>query len=127
MVIEEGLAPGLQANTAAILGITLGKTLPEMVGADVVDKAGRRRPGITTCPIPILRATREGLAQLRRALWEYPELTVADFSSLAQKCRTYEEFTARMAAADELEYCGVALCGERKTVEHLTGSLPLLR
>ena len=35
IVMDEGLPLGLIANTAAILGITLGKTLPEVVGAAV--------------------------------------------------------------------------------------------
>lgn len=30
------------ANTAAIMGITLGKQMPEVVGADVFDRTGNR-------------------------------------------------------------------------------------
>lgn len=37
MVLDENLPLGLLANTAAILGITLGKHMPEAVGADVLD------------------------------------------------------------------------------------------
>ena len=35
MIIDETLPLGIIANTAAILGITLGKELPEVVGCDV--------------------------------------------------------------------------------------------
>lgn len=35
MVIDENLPLGIIANTAAIMGITLGKRMPQVVGADV--------------------------------------------------------------------------------------------
>ena len=41
MVLDENLPLGLLANTAAILGITLGKHMPEAVGADVLDGSGK--------------------------------------------------------------------------------------
>ena len=39
MVIDESLPLGIIANTAAIMGITLGKKMPEVVGADVTDQS----------------------------------------------------------------------------------------
>ena len=36
MVIDEHLPLGIIANTAAIMGITLGKKMPEVVGAESV-------------------------------------------------------------------------------------------
>ena len=38
MVIDENLPLGIIANTAAIMGITMGKQMPEIVGADVYDR-----------------------------------------------------------------------------------------
>ena len=51
------------------------------------------------------------------------------FTDVAQTSRTYEEHTKKMAASppEELEYLGVALHGDKKLVNKLTGSLPLLR
>ncbi len=40
MVIDESLPLGIIANTAAIMGITLGKQMPVVVGADVYVKTG---------------------------------------------------------------------------------------
>ena len=42
MVIDESLPLGIIANTAAIMGITLGKKMPEVVGADVTDQKRQR-------------------------------------------------------------------------------------
>lgn len=131
MVIDEHLPLGLIANTAAIMGITLGQRMPEMVGADVTDKSGRPHLGIIEFPVPILKAPPETIKALREKLYqpEFQDVTVVDFSDLAQSCKTYGEFTERMAQAEEagLQYFGVALCGAKKLVNKLTGSMPLLR
>ena len=36
------------------MGITLGKKMPEVVGADVTDKTGNEHLGIIAFPVPIL-------------------------------------------------------------------------
>ncbi|WP_370961114.1 DUF2000 family protein [Amycolatopsis sp. cg9] len=58
-----------------------------------------------------------------------PDGLAVAFSALAQSCRTYEEYTARMAATAtaDIEGVGVALHGPRKRVDRLVGALPLLR
>lgn len=131
LVLDGALPLGLIANTAAILGISLGKAMPQIVGADVTDHDGNLHRGIIEFPVPILRADADRLKALRQTLAapEYAGLTVADFSDLAQSCKTYQEFIARMgwAPAAGLQYLGLAICGPKKQVNHLTGNLPLLR
>ena len=46
MIIDENLSLGIIANTAAIMGITLGKKMPEIVGTDICDRTGNRHLGI---------------------------------------------------------------------------------
>ena len=131
MVIDEGLPLGMIANTAAIMGITLGKKMPEVVGADVTDQSGSEHLGIIEFPVPILRGTRPDIKQIREKLYqpEFHDLTVVDFSDLAQSCKTYDEFMEKMGRVSEsdLQYLGVAICGSRKKVNKLTGNMPLLR
>ena len=131
MVIDEGLPLGMIANTAAIMGITLGKKMPEVVGADVTDQSGREHLGIIEFPVPILRGTRSIIKQIREKLYQpdFQDLTVVDFSDLAQSCKTYDEFMEKMGRVSEsdLQYLGVAICGSRKKVNKLTGNMPLLR
>ena len=55
MVIDENLPLGIIANTAAIMGITLGKEMPEVVGANVTDQSGNEHLGIIEFPVPILK------------------------------------------------------------------------
>lgn len=131
MVVDEHLPLGLIANTAAIMGITLGKQMPEVVGADVADQSGNTHLGIIEFPVPILKGSPEIIKEIREKLYqpEFQDLTVVDFSSLAQGCKTYEEFIQKMSQVPEstLEYLGIAICGAKKKVNKLTGSMPLLR
>lgn len=131
MVIDEHLPMGLIANTAAIMGITLGKKMPEVVGGDVTDKTGNEHLGIIEFPVPILKGNVESIKAIREKLYEpdFSDLTVVDFSDLAQGCKTYDEFIEKMKEVCEtdLNYYGIAICGAKKKVNKLTGSMPLLR
>ena len=131
LILDESLPLGLLANTAVILGITLGEKRPWLVGADVSDPDGNTHCGIIKFPVPVLKGSANIIRALRQKLYdpEYLGLTVVDFSTLAQGCKTYEEFTEKMRVTPESElvYSGIALCGESKKVNKLTGSMPLLR
>ena len=59
MILDEELPAGVLANAAGILGMTLGKQIPEVIGPDVLDKNGREHLGITAYPVPILKADKE--------------------------------------------------------------------
>lgn len=88
-------------------------------------------PDIIQFPVPILKGNTEVLKSVRTKLYEpqFSELTVVDFTDLAQGCKTYDEFIGKMAitSENELKYIGIAICGNKKHVNKLTGSLPLLR
>lgn len=131
MIIDENLPLGIIANTAAIMGITLGKEMPEVVGTDVYDKTDNKHLGIIEFPVPILRGNADSIKAIREKLYEpeFLDLTVVDFSDLAQGCKTYDEFIGKMKVVSEdgLNYFGVAICGAKKKVNKLTGSMALLR
>ena len=131
MVIDESLPSGMIANAAAIMGITLGKQMPEVVGTDVYDGTGKEHLGIIEFPVPILKGDGELLKTIRERLYEpeFADVTVVDFSDLAQGCKTYDEFIEKMGHVPEsnLQYFGIAICGPKKKVNKLPGSMPLLR
>lgn len=87
--------------------------------------------GIVENPIPVLGCKEEELRELLEKLEtpEYGDVVTADFTQLAQRCKTYWEYIEKMAVTPgkDLVYTGIALCGERKKVDKLTGSLALLR
>ena len=105
IVIDESLPLGIIANTAAILGITMGMKMPDVVGNDVLDLEGNPHMGIIQFPVPILKGNTEILKTLRTKLFEpqFTELTVVDFSDLAQGCKTYDEFIGKMSNTSEIK------------------------
>ena len=131
MVIDSALPLGLIANTAAMLGISIGKLHPEMIGADVTDATGYVHAGISTYPISMLKGDEQLLRELRLKLFEpeFSGLTAVDFSDVAQKINVYADFVQKSLETPENEhhYYGIALFGDKKKVNRLTGMLPLLR
>ena len=78
-----------------------------------------------------MRACRRVLSQIREKLYQpdFQDLTVVDFSDLAQSCKTYDEFIEKVGRVPEStpQYFGVAICGPKKKVNKLTGRMSLLR
>ncbi|MBP2630459.1 MAG: hypothetical protein H6Q70_1087 [Firmicutes bacterium] len=130
-VIDQDLPIGIIANTAAILGCTLGKQIQEIVGEDVVDQDKRQHLGIINTPLPILAASKDQIKEIyQTANEEYEEsMMLVGFSDLAQRSKSYEDYTKKMAGtlADNLNYLGICLYGDKKEINHLTGSLPTLK
>ena len=136
IVMDEQLPVGILANTAVAdeklwLIAMLGQKLPEVVGDDVVDQSGQTHLGIIAFPVPILKGSREGIRELLEKLRqpEFQGVVAVDFSELAQGCKTYCDYITKMGNTPEtdLSYLGLAICGSKRLVNQLTGSLPLLR
>lgn len=131
MIIDSELPIGVIANTSAILGTTLGKHIPNQVGKDVSDATNKTHLGIITIPISMLKGNKDMLKELRERLYalEYSDLVVVDFSDVAQCCNVYSEYISKAALVPEQDYTylGVAIYGEKKKINKLTGFIPLLR
>lgn len=131
MVLDETLPLGIMANTSAILGMSLGKLIPEVIGADLVDQSGNQHLGITAIPIPIVKASATKLKEIRAQLFkdDYRDLRVIDFSEIAGTTHDYQQYTKKTneALEEQIAYYGIAISGRKKLVNKLTGSLPLLR
>ena len=131
IIIDNTLPLGLIANTAAMLGISIGKLHPEMAGEDVTDASGNTHLGISTYPISMLKGDESLLRDLRLRLFEseFAGLTVVDFSDVAQKINVYADFVQKAGETQERDhsYYGIALFGDKKKINRLTGMLPLLK
>jgi Protein of unknown function (DUF2000) len=128
IVVDEDLPAGLAANAAAMVALTLGAREPHLVGADFVDADAEPHPGLIPIGLPVLRAPRAQLAELRRRA-AADGVRVVDFPVFGQRTNDYDEFRGMVGAtpAAELSYLGVAISGPRRAVARLTGQLALLR
>lgn len=129
MVIDEALPLGIAMNTAAVLGISLGKKISDCVGVDVKDQDGIMHAGTIQIPVPVLKMNSEDLKELVEKVKNDELITMLDFTDVAQGCKVYEEYIERSAAhkTNEFTYFGIALYGDKKRMNKYTGSLPLYR
>ena len=130
-ILDAELPVGVVANASTFLGLTLGKMFPDMIGQDVTDAEGNTHAGILKIPVTVLRSSKPGLKELRQKLYrmEYEDLAVVDFSNISQSINVYSDFVDKVASSsdDDQTYLGIAILGNKKKVNSLTGSMPLLR
>lgn len=129
MVLDEELPVGLAVNAASVLAVTLGRRVESIVGPDIIDGSGQAHAGIVNIPIPILKADASAIKDIRLRAAGMERLLIAGFTDVAQTSKTYDEYTRKISRvpSEELGYLGIALYGDKKLVNKLTGSLPLLR
>jgi hypothetical protein len=129
IIINEALPKGLVTNTAAVLGISLGKVFPEMVREPAHDSEGNEYAGITGLNVPILSAAGEKLREIAVTVQREDEITLIPFTEVAQRSRDYDAYKADLTKTcpEQIAYSGIALAGSDKMVSRFTGSLPLLR
>lgn len=128
LVVDQSLPPGLAANAAAVLALTVGARLPQLPGPDLTDADGSLHPGLIPMGLPVLAAPADRLGPLRRAALA-AELLVVDFPTAGQQTTDYAAFARSVASTPTagLGYLGVAVCGAGKSIRKLTGGFPLLR
>lgn len=131
IVVDEGMELGVIANVTAILSISLGKLRPDISGSDTLDAENHTHYGLIQVPVPVLKAPAEKVAEIRNKLFDdnFNDVSCVDFTNVAQECMTYTDYTDTMrhSTKDDLMYMGIAVVGNKKKVNKLTGSLSLLR
>lgn len=129
IVVDRGLPIGLISNCAAVLGVSLGATYPDLIGPDVQDQSGMAHRGITGLPLPILSASPDKLRDLFVASQAESSVTTISFTDVAQGCKTYEDYQQKLSNTpfQSLQFLGILIVGPHSAVSRLTGSLPLLK
>ena len=131
LIIDHTLPMGLIANTAAVLSISVGALIPEIIGKDLYDQQGHLHRGITTIPLPILKGTAQSIRDMRTKIITAANAKVqfVDFCDAAQSSVSYDQYEKNLlsTAAEEINYLGIAVWGPDKPIKSLTGSIALLR
>ena len=127
ILIHDALPNGLKANTAAVLGISLGTKFPEIVRESAYDAEGVEYSGITCLNIPVLSASQDTLKAIASLAEQDETLTLIPFTEVAQRNREYDAYKhdLKQLRTEQVVYSGLALIGSQKKVSRLTGSLPL--
>ena len=126
IVLRADLTPGIAANTAAVLAVTLGAENAYLVGPDIPDADGTIHKGLITTPVPVLSAD---AAALTRLAGTPGDVAVIGFTATAARSKTYDTYSDDLSVqpSADLAYLGIALVGPAKQVTRLTGDFPLHR
>ncbi|WP_315817538.1 GNAT family N-acetyltransferase [Paraflavitalea speifideaquila] len=129
MIIADDLPAGLAINTGAVLGASLGNKLPYMIAEDLQDASGGLHTGLTWIPLPMLKANRQVIQGICTEAKQLGGLLVIDLSEVAQTARSYENYKASLEALSEKEisYSGIAIYGDKTTINRLTRKLELYK
>jgi len=130
IIVDEELPSGVITNTAAILGMSLGKKYPEIVGRNLINKDKEIHEGITIIGLPILSADKEKLKSIRDNAKQFEnQIFEVNVLNLTRSTRSYEEYAEKLEqiANPDLEYQGILLYGEKKAINKLTGNLSLFK
>ena len=128
IVVDAALPPGLAANAAAVVALTVGQRHPGLVGAPLVDASGRSHPGLIPIGIAVLGASQDELAAVRQKALAHTECDVIDFPVQGQQTTNYAAFREAVAGvpAEALRYVAVGFVGERKPLGKVVSKLGLL-
>lgn len=104
-----------------MIALTVGQRHPYFVGNPLVDASGFSHPGLIPIGIPMLKCSKEQLAELRAKALE-KGCDVVDFPVQGQQMKNYGEFLDMMSVAntEDLEYLGIAIIGKKNAVNRLT-------
>ncbi len=129
IIIDDNLPIGLKCNTAAVLSLTFGKKIDGLIDKDLTDKSGDLHHGLTNQPIPILKSTFEEIKELRKLSLKHEDLLVIDVTDVAQTAKNYKDYENKLKSktAVELIYLGIAIAGNKKSINSIAGNLGLLR
>lgn len=130
VILDESLPLGLKANTAGVLSLTLGNKIEGLIGHDLIDKSDITHTALTKYPLPILAVASEKLKDIYRHAFDLKDdLLLVDVTDAAQTTKNYEDYERKLKehTIDELTFLGIALSGDKKIINKLTGNLPLLR
>ncbi|MDP9124685.1 MAG: DUF2000 domain-containing protein [Pseudomonadota bacterium] len=128
IVVNSALPPGLAANAAAVIALTIGARHPALLGAPLVDASGLEHPGLIPIGIAVLAASQDDLGTLRVRASEV-ECDLVDFPVQGQQTTNYQAFRDAVAIVktQDLRYVGVALVGEKKAISKLVANFALLK
>lgn len=127
IIINPDLPTGLLANAIACITSGLFTNGKDLVGS-VIQGSDVSYIPITKIPILILKPGKIPLIDLCR-LAQKKELKFIAFTKEAQTTTNYKEYEKRVKdkSLNDVSVVGLGILGEEKTVNAISGNLPMLR
>ncbi len=128
IIMDEKLDTGHMANAIAVIALTAGQRHPVLVGAPLIDGSDYLHPGLIPIGIPMLHCPAEQLNDIRQAALD-KGCDVVDFPVEGQQTKNYDEFIVMMSTIpmEQIRYLGLALIGNKKVINKLTGNLAMIK
>ncbi|PID64667.1 MAG: hypothetical protein CR977_03505 [Gammaproteobacteria bacterium] len=98
IVIDQKISGGLAINAASVIAIGLGKNVSNLVGKDLQSLDHRHYPGVIYSPLPVLTACEAHIKEIFASAEKDDDIYIMPFSSLAQSCKTYDEYEGKIAS-----------------------------
>lgn len=130
VVVDPTLAPGLIANTVAVVAIGIGAACPRLAGNTLTDAGAHSYWISANRPVPILQADPSSIQTLfLKSLPPPQSAVVVPFPSFARSVHTYQDYADRVPTLDlgSERLDGIGLAGPARWVRSLTGALKLFR
>lgn len=129
IIIDKNLPSGLAVNAACVISVNLGRKINQLVGKDLLSQDKILYPGVVCSPLLILTTENKQINDLYHNLKLSKNILSIPFSSLAQSCKTYEEYTEKMlnTHSTDINIIGLGLVGQRKEINKLSGNFSLFK
>lgn len=129
IVIDQDLPVGLAMNAASVIGISIGRTIDNLVGPDMQSLDKVNYPGVIYSPLPVLLASGEYLHEIQNNAESDDDIYVMPFSALAQSCRTYKEYDEKISSVNSsnIDLVAIGIVGPGNKVTKMTGNLALYK
>jgi len=129
ILINNNLTKGIAANTCAVIGMTLGKLVPEVIGKNLVDKNKNVHPGITSKPVPVLKSNEDVIKKIYLEIQNRNSKTIitVPFSQTAQRSKNYKDYANALSVqkTSEIIFNGLGIYGKKEIIEEYTKELKL--
>ncbi len=129
VVVADDLEAGVAMNTVGHLTTSIGSKAGDIMGREsYTDASGKVHTGVPRYPVIILKASKaeiKGLVDEARD----KDVLMVDYPSEVYTTRTDDDLNDAISKKSEsdIEYYGVALCGDREAVEDLTKRFSLYK
>lgn len=129
VIVDPELAPGLMANTVAVIAAGLGARVPGVGGVTLTDAAGVTYSNSADRPIAVLQAGPDQMRSVMQKAAAEAAIVPVIFPAFARALHSFSDYAALVPDTDlaNAKIDGIGLAGPKKAVRSITGALKLLR